>query len=271
MIILRRHPCNEKPSVVADIGLRLQEGIQDLKLEQQLAPTREAISRTLNAGSTNFFKAVEGVRGRWARSASSTSVNESETSTLSTPVEISRSDADLKRDSDPPTASSSSTTQTEPTTPSTPSTSNIKPVLSSWGAGIGSFISTRAARFSMAPRAEPTPEVPPKAASPAPEPEPLDPEPPVTPRPGPPRSQLRSLSLFSKADPPAPPIVVSPSEGAPSRSGDEAPKPRSQLRTLTLKTDSSAPAVNTTRPSVDEHPHVESPVGDFVEPAGMAL
>ncbi|THG93871.1 hypothetical protein EW026_g7478 [Hermanssonia centrifuga] len=49
----------ERPSVVADIGLRLSEGIQELKLDQQLAPTREAISRTLTAGSTNFFKAVE--------------------------------------------------------------------------------------------------------------------------------------------------------------------------------------------------------------------
>ena len=60
-----RHPCSEKPSVVSDIGLRLSEGIQELKLEQQLAPTREAISRTFAAGSTNFLNAVAGVRERW--------------------------------------------------------------------------------------------------------------------------------------------------------------------------------------------------------------
>lgn len=60
-----RHPCSDKPSVVADIGLRLSEGIQELKLDQQLAPTREAISRTLASGSTNLMKAMEGVRGRW--------------------------------------------------------------------------------------------------------------------------------------------------------------------------------------------------------------
>jgi len=73
---LDRHPCNEKPSVVADIGLRLQEGIQELKLEQQLAPTREAITRTLSAGQTNFFKAVEGVKGRWGlRTASLSSAS----------------------------------------------------------------------------------------------------------------------------------------------------------------------------------------------------
>lgn len=36
-----------------------------MKLDQQLAPTRDAISRTFSAGSTNLFKAMEGVRGRW--------------------------------------------------------------------------------------------------------------------------------------------------------------------------------------------------------------
>lgn len=50
---------------MSDVGLRLSEGIQELKLDQQLAPTREAISRTLTAGSTNVMKAMEGLRGRW--------------------------------------------------------------------------------------------------------------------------------------------------------------------------------------------------------------
>jgi len=77
-IVEARHPCSEKPSVVADIGLRLSEGIQELKLDQQLAPTREAISRTFTAGSTNLLKAVEGVRGRWMspRRANSSSDNQ---------------------------------------------------------------------------------------------------------------------------------------------------------------------------------------------------
>ena len=103
-----RHPCNEKPSVVADIGLRLQEGIQELKLEQQLAPAREAVARTLATGSTNFFKAVEGVRGRWAQrqaNGSSPPPNEpgarrldseaEKSSRASTPpVEVSKSDVE---------------------------------------------------------------------------------------------------------------------------------------------------------------------------------
>ncbi|CCL98519.1 uncharacterized protein FIBRA_00518 [Fibroporia radiculosa] len=73
-LVEARHPCSAKPSVVADIGLRLSEGIQELKLDQQLAPTREAISRTFNTGSSNLLKAVEGMRGRWmARNPSSSS------------------------------------------------------------------------------------------------------------------------------------------------------------------------------------------------------
>ncbi|KAG7088103.1 hypothetical protein E1B28_012128 [Marasmius oreades] len=64
-IVEPRHPCTERPSIVGDIGLRFQEGIQDLKLDQQLAPAREAVSRTITAGSATFFNAVEGVKARW--------------------------------------------------------------------------------------------------------------------------------------------------------------------------------------------------------------
>ncbi|KDR83014.1 hypothetical protein GALMADRAFT_238770 [Galerina marginata CBS 339.88] len=182
-IVEPRHPCNEKPSVVADIGLRLQEGIQDLKLEQQLAPAREAVARTLTVGSTSFFKAVEGVRGRWAqRSASNLSVSPapsihngnddaaSKSSRASTPpVEVSRADfEDAPRTARPADFGSinSKTTHLRPfsltSTNSIPSdspttsptsvagmASPLKP-LSAWGAGIGSFLSAKTSRFSMA-------------------------------------------------------------------------------------------------------------------------
>jgi hypothetical protein len=39
-IVELHHPCNEKPSAVVDISLRGSEGIQELKLEPQIAPTR---------------------------------------------------------------------------------------------------------------------------------------------------------------------------------------------------------------------------------------
>ncbi|KAF9054829.1 transport protein Avl9-domain-containing protein [Panaeolus papilionaceus] len=93
-IVEPRHPCTDRPSVVADIGLRLQEGIQELKLEQQLAPAREAVARTVKVGSAGFFRAVENVRGRWGmRSASSTGATESASGGAATGNEQGRSPA----------------------------------------------------------------------------------------------------------------------------------------------------------------------------------
>ncbi|KAH0831962.1 transport protein Avl9-domain-containing protein [Lanmaoa asiatica] len=161
-IVEPRHPCNEKPSVVSDIGLRLSEGIQDLKLEQQLAPTREAISRTLTAGSANFFKAVEGVRERWQqRAVSSPSMQDMTSSPYGAPVEITKSEVSL------PTAISDSTTPgintnrqtsrdsaTSALSPPRPvsmaqAASDTKAALSSLGAGIQSLWSNRASRLSL--------------------------------------------------------------------------------------------------------------------------
>ncbi|PSR70819.1 hypothetical protein PHLCEN_2v13260 [Hermanssonia centrifuga] len=175
----------ERPSVVADIGLRLSEGIQELKLDQQLAPTREAISRTLTAGSTNFFKAVEGVRGRWMQRTASSSPNlsgtEPGTSASSSLVDVSKSDAaSLRsgRNSVSLVGSPESSPQPPASVPSgmrplslvgsnsppQPPASDVKS--SSWGAGIGSFFSQRATRFSAARQS--TLGTPPREASPAP-------------------------------------------------------------------------------------------------------
>ncbi|KAF9262933.1 hypothetical protein L218DRAFT_1077588 [Marasmius fiardii PR-910] len=85
-IVEPRHPCTERPSIVGDIGLRFQEGIQDLKLDQQLAPAREAVSRTFTAGSTTFFNAVEGVRARWNKPA--TTLPRAASGTESPPIEV---------------------------------------------------------------------------------------------------------------------------------------------------------------------------------------
>ncbi|KAJ3554364.1 hypothetical protein NP233_g12437 [Leucocoprinus birnbaumii] len=109
-IIEPRHPCTERPSVVADLGLRLSEGIQELKLEQQLALAREAVARTLATGSTSFFKAVEGVRERWRQPSAQGSLpsGASDASGLSTPIEVSKSDA-----TDAPLPTTPATTTTE--------------------------------------------------------------------------------------------------------------------------------------------------------------
>ncbi|KAF8133682.1 transport protein Avl9-domain-containing protein [Boletus edulis] len=160
-IVEPRHPCNEKPSVVSDIGLRLSEGIQDLKLEQQLAPTREAISRTLTAGSANFFKAVEGVRERWQqRTVSSPSMQDVTSGPYGAPVEITKSEASLPAamtDSAKSGVNISRQTSRESAASVLPSqrpismaqaASDTKAALSSFGVGIQSLWSSRASRFS---------------------------------------------------------------------------------------------------------------------------
>lgn len=162
-IVEPRHPCNEKPSVVGDIGIRLSEGLQELKLEQQLAPTRDAISRTITASSTNFFKAVEGVRERWQqqRTASSASFSSDlASSAYETPVEVSKLEAGPSSsptsEGSKPTSNISRQTSKDSVlgTPARPvsvaqAASDAKAVLGNWGAGIQSFWSGRASRFSM--------------------------------------------------------------------------------------------------------------------------
>ncbi|KAJ3758399.1 transport protein Avl9-domain-containing protein [Lentinula raphanica] len=187
-IIEPRHPCNEKVSVVADLGLRLSEGLQELKLDQQLAPAREAVSRTFTAGSLSFFKAVEGVRDRWQRSTPNTP------NTPSTAVPATaNSTATLKQEVDTPiseepelvnrhdvegsvpnSASSSAsslrsslskhTSVDSTATRSTSSSGTSSPArLTSWGSGISSFMSNRVGRFSLSksPSATPAPSAPP--------------------------------------------------------------------------------------------------------------
>jgi hypothetical protein len=167
-IVEPRHPCNEKPTVVSDISLRLSEGIQELKLEQQLAPTREAISRTLTAGSTGFLKAVEGVRGRWQRTPSSNSSlnnGDSASSISSTPVELSTpslADSNIDLAATPKDATKPGATPPQQTpsnmarqhsvdlgTAATNAAIEAKAAIGAWGAGIGSFLNTRASRFSI--------------------------------------------------------------------------------------------------------------------------
>ncbi|KAF8073978.1 transport protein Avl9-domain-containing protein [Lyophyllum atratum] len=203
-IVEPRHPCNEKPSVVADIGLRLQEGIQELKLEQQLAPAREAVTRAVTVGSTNFFKAVEGVRDRWAQRTDATSSGNSRSST---PVEVSKADLDGADGTAPPPLTtpgglrpfsllSRNTSPASTTTPATtaalspggattaapllPPLASPSKNIAAWGAGIGSFLNTHASKFTMARRpsedgnAAAMPSTPAEArAVPAPPPEPV--------------------------------------------------------------------------------------------------
>ena len=162
-IVEPRHPCILRPSAVADLGLRLSEGIQDLKLEQQLGPTREAISRTISTGSASFFKAVEGVRERWVQrppSASSSpnpsgvtpvasldaTKSPSEPELVPTPSESLNSHPNISRQVSRDSVGSSSSSR--PTSISQAAT-DARSSLSSWSAGIQSFWNTRTSRFSL--------------------------------------------------------------------------------------------------------------------------
>ncbi|KAK0202084.1 transport protein Avl9-domain-containing protein [Desarmillaria ectypa] len=148
-IVEPRHPCNEKPSVVADISLRLTEGIQELKLEQQLAPAREAVARTITAGSANFFKAVEGVRGKWMQrsaSSSSSTSDDAKNSRTSTPVDITKAEL---QGSEPSTTRPTSFSRNSSDSKLSSQIQSQRPNFSAWGANIGAFVSTRASRFSL--------------------------------------------------------------------------------------------------------------------------
>ncbi|SNX85189.1 related to AVL9 - protein involved in exocytic transport from the Golgi [Melanopsichium pennsylvanicum] len=55
-IVEHKHPCEGKTSAIEDVGLRLSAGLHDLRLEENLAPTREAIGSAIQAGSANFYR-----------------------------------------------------------------------------------------------------------------------------------------------------------------------------------------------------------------------
>ncbi|KAJ9473976.1 Late secretory pathway protein AVL9 [Pseudozyma hubeiensis] len=55
-IVDHKHPCEGKTSTIEDVGLRLSAGLHDLRLEENLGPTREAIGSALQAGSANFYR-----------------------------------------------------------------------------------------------------------------------------------------------------------------------------------------------------------------------
>ncbi len=55
-IVEHKHPCEGKTSAIEDVGLRLSAGLHDLRLEENLAPTREAIGSALQTGGANIYR-----------------------------------------------------------------------------------------------------------------------------------------------------------------------------------------------------------------------
>lgn len=123
-----RHPCDGKVNAVADIGIRLAEGLHDLRIEESLAPTREALSSALASGSASIFSAFNGMRE---------GVN-------------SRIESERQRRAAaalaPPSPSVRATTPPTLNTTNLPAPSPISPIgatLASVGSSVGSFFGSR--------------------------------------------------------------------------------------------------------------------------------
>jgi hypothetical protein len=107
------------------------EGLHDLKLEESLAPTREALSSAIAAGSSSLFKAFDGVRNEVA-----TRMQEAE--------KARRERQAAGANSPSPSASSS---QTDNGNGGNPQLANISATVGGIGRGIGSFFGSRVASF----------------------------------------------------------------------------------------------------------------------------
>ncbi|WVF67348.1 hypothetical protein IAT40_002103 [Kwoniella sp. CBS 6097] len=154
-----RHPCDGKVNAVSDLGLRLAEGFHDLHLDQQLGPTRDALSSAFAAGSSSIFKAFDGVRSEVstrlkereeARSRQSQSGPSGSTESGSMFSPTLKPGASSATSSRPSSASTSpavgSSAGVQPAQPGQ-QLQDIKATLGGIGSGIGSFFGSRVASF----------------------------------------------------------------------------------------------------------------------------
>lgn len=87
-LIESKHPRAGKVSTMSDVALRLSAGIHDMRLEQNLGPTREAIGAALHAGGASLYKVTSTWRGDLARLTNSvpwSSARNRSTDAISTP------------------------------------------------------------------------------------------------------------------------------------------------------------------------------------------
>lgn len=62
-----RHPCEGQTHLVQDVGIRLNQGLHDLHLEENLAPAREVITKGIATGSEGVWKFYSNVKGDLAK------------------------------------------------------------------------------------------------------------------------------------------------------------------------------------------------------------
>lgn len=62
-----KHPCSGKVTALSDAALRLSAGLHDLRIDESLAPTREAIGAAFQAGSAGISRVTSSWRSDLAR------------------------------------------------------------------------------------------------------------------------------------------------------------------------------------------------------------
>lgn len=165
-----RHPMEGKVSAFGDVGIRLAEGLHDLKLEESLAPTRAAVSSAFAAGSSSLFRAFDGVRSEVSnrieaektRRAQKTSPT-SGSPTGSRPSSLSPAAPAIGRPASVSSNNSghSATAGTPPPTGSSPGASpgvDVRATLGSVGSSLSGFFGSRISSFSRPTPAPPQPE-----------------------------------------------------------------------------------------------------------------
>ncbi|ORX40483.1 transport protein Avl9-domain-containing protein [Kockovaella imperatae] len=142
-----RHPCDGRATLISDFSLRLTEGIHDLKLDQQLGPTREVLSSAFSAGSTalaagssTFWKTFDGVK------ADISSRIEAEKQRRATTTAAAAQDGQGGPLSSGPSTPVTGIRDSAQSTPNAP-INDIKATLGGIGSSVGSFFGNRVASF----------------------------------------------------------------------------------------------------------------------------
>jgi hypothetical protein len=167
-----RHPMEGKVSAFGDVGIRLAEGLHDLKIEESLAPTRAAVSSAFAAGSSSLFRAFDGVRSevnnrleaekaRRAAAAAEKEKNSPNGSPTGSRPGSAAALAPTTPAANRPASVASGRSDNSTNAPATsPGTSpGISTTLGSVGSSISGFFGSRMASFSRAP---PAPSPPPE-------------------------------------------------------------------------------------------------------------
>ncbi|KAK4692942.1 hypothetical protein P7C70_g9027, partial [Phenoliferia sp. Uapishka_3] len=232
-----KHPMEGKTNPIEDVGIRLAHGLHDLHLEENLAPTREAISRGLSNGSESLWKTYSFLRS-----------------------DLGKRQADvLERLGNPDATSALSAAPPVIATTVLAGVDVAKAGAANIATGIGTFLSSsRRSLWARAPTPEPelwVPKVSTRAASPTPStesrypPRPISISAPPTPANNPAfPSFFRPLSTSSLATSPS----VHPSPPASTTSfftnlrRTFEPAPTTTTTTTTTSSNSPAPSIRTT-------------------------